>query len=211
MLGYPYQNHNQAVLLIKEMRSYFKRMTTGTIYRCQYCGRPTFKSTHGYTQHLQESKCNVLWVANMGVGEEEDSPHEDEGMLHRDDYGTFGDQPSTPQKAEGNFRDFHQLDPLDVDAVAREIGGLLDEESGVEEGESEGDDDFGGGDDESGHNHTDSDDSGDDRATSPSDSEDEETLDEAAGAGGANTWIRDQYKEFAQSRSETQCSSARLR
>ena len=108
-------------------------------------------------------------------------------MLHRDDYSTFGDQPSTPQKAEGNFLDFHQVDPLDVDAVAREIGGLLDEEFGVEEGESEGDDDFGGGDDESGHNDTDSDDAGDNRATSPSDSDDEETLDEAAGPGGANT------------------------
>ena len=47
----------------------------------------------------------------MGVGEGEDSPQEEEAMLDRDDYGTFGDQPSTPQKAEGNFRDFHQLDP----------------------------------------------------------------------------------------------------
>ena len=172
-------------------------MAAVTNYRCQYCGRSNFKSSHGYTQHLQESKCKLMWLADMGVAQGDDPPQVEEAVLDTDDYVTFGDLPSTPQKAEGNLRDFYEVDPLDVDAVAREIGGSLDEESGVEEAESEGDDDFGGGDDESGHSDTDSDDSGGDKATSPSDSEDEEILDEAAGAGGANTWIREQYKEFA--------------
>ena len=172
-------------------------MAAVTNYRCQYCGRSNFKSSHGYTQHLQESKCKLKWISDMGVAQGDDPPQVEEAVLDTDDYVTFGDLPSTPQKAEGNLRDFYEVDPLDVDAVAREIGGSLDEESGVEEAESEGDDDFGGGDDESGHSDTDSDDSGDDIATSRSDSEDEEILDEAAGAGGANTWIREQYKEFA--------------
>ena len=111
-------------------------------------------------------------------------------MLDTDDYITLDDdQPSTPQKAEVTFLKLHQLYPLDVDAVAREIGGLLDAESGSEEAESEENDDFGDWDNESGHNDTDSDDSGYDGAMSPSDSEDEETLDGAAGPGGTNTWI----------------------
>ena len=81
---------------------------------------------------------------------------------------------------------------LHVDAVAIEIGGLLDAEEGPDDTESEEDDleseeddDFGAGDDSSVPSDS-------ERWGPPSDSEDE-----AIASGGPNTWIRDQYKEYA--------------
>ena len=72
-----------------------------------------------------------MWLADMGVAQGDDPPQVEETVLATDDYVTFGDLLSTPQKAEGNLCDFYEVDPLDVDAVAREIGGILDEESGM--------------------------------------------------------------------------------
>ena len=86
-----------------------------------------------------------------------DLPHKFGGEVDTADHVTFGEQPHTPQKAEANFQDFHQLDPRDMDAVAIEIGGLLDAEEGPDDTESdeddlesEEDDSVGAGDDSSG-------------------------------------------------------------
>ncbi len=121
-----------------------------------------------------------------------DLPHELGAEVDTADHVTFGEQPHTPQKAEANFHDFHQLDPRDMDAVAMEIGGLLDAEEGPDDTESEEDDpeseagdDFGDGDDKYGLSDSES-------GGLPSDSEDETIPSE-----GPNTWIRDQYKEYA--------------
>jgi hypothetical protein len=121
-----------------------------------------------------------------------DLPHELGAEVDTADHVTFGEQPHTPQKAEAIFHEYHQLDPTDMDAVAIEIGGLLDAEEGPDDTESEeddpeseADDDFGDGDDKYGLSDSES-------GGLPSDSEDE-----AIPSEGPNTWIRDQYKEYA--------------
>ena len=126
-----------------------------------------------------------------------DAPQEIEPMIDTDEHGTWCEQPPTPQKAEANFLEFHQLDPRDVDAVAREIGGLFDAEEGAEDLGSEAGDDFWGGDDDSEVSDDADDDASCDSEDLPTDSEVEETMDEASTAGGPNSWIRDQYKAFA--------------
>ncbi len=168
-------------------------MATGASYRCKFCGRSNFKSSHGYSQHLQTSQCNGPWLREVDGDVDNDLPHELGAEADTADHVALCEQPDAPQKAEANFHDFHQLDPRDMDAVAIEIGGLLDAEEGPEDTESEEDDpeseeddDFGDGDDDS-SGVSDSESGG-----LPSDSEDEVIASE-----GPNTWIRDQYKEYA--------------
>jgi hypothetical protein len=165
-------------------------MATGTIFRCKFCGRSNFKSSHGYSQHLQTSQCNGPWLREVQRNGDNDLPHALRAEVDTADHVAFGEQPHTPQKAEAIFQEYHQLDPRDMDAVAIEIGGLLDAEEGPDDTESEEDDpeseeddDFGDGDDSSALS---------DSGGPPSDSEDE-----AIASEGPNTWIRDQYKEYA--------------
>ena len=178
-------------------------MATESNLRCQYCGRSDFLSSRGYSKHLQESPCNVAWLAEMEGAQASGVPCGLGPSLPANSLSSPIALPPPPRKAAAQFRAIQEVDPEELEDVAFEIGGDLDEEEGVEDVESEEEDDY----DERDHGLGYSDEGTPTESDPEADEEDSEEPPQPPGLPphievlpcnpqGPNTWIREQFKQY---------------